>query len=339
MIQTVAIAPPPGADKRLGVRAGLPPATKPLRDVFGEALLEVATQNPRVVVLDGDLGNSTKAETVRHAFPERFFNIGIAESNLVGVAAGLAACGFIPWITSFSSFLLCNAYDQLRLAVAMSNINAKILGSHGGITLGKDGPTQMGIEDFALVGGLPTVVMLVPCDAAAMKAAVRAATDYVGPVWLRSSRVALPPIYPADGCPFTIGKANRLREGDDVTIIACGIMVAAALDAAAVLAEEGIEARVLDLHTLRPLDVEAIVAAAVETGAIVTAEEHLLTGGMGSNIARIVAQHHPVPMRFVGLADTYTESAEPDELLRKYHLTADDIVAAARAAVWAKERR
>lgn len=320
----------------LGSEAGLKPYKAPLRNVFGEALLAVATENPGVVVLDGDLGNSTKAETVRNAFPERFFNLGIAESNLVGVGAGLAACGFIPWITSFSSFLLCNAYDQIRLAIALSNINAKVLGSHGGITLGKDGPTQMGIEDFALVGGLPTFVMLVPSDPASMHAAVRAATNHIGPVWLRSSRVSLPEIYPADNCPFEIGKANMVRQGGDLTIIACGIMVAAALDAAAVLSREGIEARVIDMHTLRPMDVDAIVAAARETGAIVTAEEHLLTGGMGSNIARVVAAHHPVPMRFVGLADTYTDSGDPDDLLRKYGLTAADIAHAAREAHAAK---
>ena len=305
---------------RLGEKAGLKAYQAPLRNVFGEALLTVATENPAVVVLDGDLGNSTKAETVRKAFPERFYNIGIAESNLVGIGAGLAACGFIPWITSFSSFLLCNAYDQIRLAIAMSNLNAKILGSHGGITLGKDGPTQMGIEDLALVGGLPTFVMLVPCDPASMHAAVKAATDHIGPVFLRSSRVALPEIYPADNCPFEIGKANVIRAGTDLTIIGCGIMVAAALDAAAMLAGEGLEARVIDLHTIRPLDPSAIVAAARETGAIVTAEEHLLTGGVGGNIARIVAQNHPVPMRFVGLTDTYTESADPDDLLHKYLL-------------------
>ncbi|MCO6453396.1 MAG: transketolase family protein [Caldilineales bacterium] len=322
---------------KLGTQAGLKPFNQPLRNVFGDALLHVASENPRVVVLDGDLGNSTKAETVRQAYPERFFNIGIAESNLVGIGAGLAGAGFIPWITSFSSFLLCNAYDQIRLAVAMGNVNAKILGSHGGITLGKDGPTQMGIEDFALVGGLPTFVMLVPSDPASMHAAVKAATDHVGPVWLRSSRVALPEIYPMDDCPFEIGKANVVREGGDLTIIACGIMVAAALDAAAVLADEGIEARVLDMHTLRPMDTAAIVAAARETGAIVTAEEHLLTGGFGSNIARIVAQTHPVPMRFVGLADIYCESADPDDLLVKYHLTADDIVTAAIEAVSIKK--
>ncbi len=219
----------------------------------------------------------------------------------------------------------------------MSNINAKILGSHGGITLGKDGPTQMGIEDLALVGGLPTFVILVPSDPASMHAAVKAATDWVGPVFLRSSRVPLPEIYPMDNCPFEVGKANVVRQGDDLTIIGCGIMVAAALDAAAVLAEEGIEARVLDFHTIRPMDVEALNAAARETGALVTAEEHLLQGGMGSNIARVVASSHPVPMRFVGLADTYTDSADPDDLLVKYHLTADDIAQAAREAFAAKE--
>jgi transketolase len=320
----------------LGEKAGLKPS-KPMRDVFGDALLEVCRENPRVVVLDGDLGNSTKAETVRQAFPERFFNIGIAESNLVSIGAGLAACDLIPFITSFSSFLLCNAYDQLRLSVALSNINAKVLGSHGGITLGKDGPTQMGIEDFALVGGMPTFVMLVPCDPSSMHRAVRATVEHVGPVWLRSSRVAMPYIYPEDNCPFEIGKANVVRQGDDVTIIGCGIMVATALDAAVTLAQEGIEARVIDFHTLRPMDVDAITAAARETGALVTAEEHLLQGGMGSNIARVVASTHPVPIRFVGLADTYAESAAPEDLLEKYGLTARHIAAAARQAVAAKK--
>lgn len=319
---------------QLGEKAGLKPSV-PLRDIFGEAILAVATENPRVVVLDGDLGNSTKAETVRINFPERFFNIGIAESNLVGIGAGLEACDFIPWITSFSSFLLCNAYDQIRLAVAMSNINAKILGSHGGITLGKDGPTQMGIEDFALMGGLPTMQIVVPSDPVSMHALVRAATDYVGPVWLRSSRVALPFIYDTS-TEFEIGGSHVVREGDDLTIIANGIMVATALDAASDLAKEGVEARVVDLYSLRPIDTETILAAARETGAIVCAEEHLLQGGMGSNVARIVAGNHAVPMRFVGLADVYVESGDPWDLLKKYHLTADDIVAAAKDAFEAK---
>lgn len=314
----------------VGEKAGLE-LGKPMRDIFGEALLAVCEDNPRVVVLDGDLGNSTKTELVRSKFPERFFNIGIAESNLVGVGAGLAACELIPWITSFSSFLLCNAYDQIRLAVALSNINAKILGSHGGITLGKDGPTQMGIEDLALMGGLPTMVILVPSDPSSMHAAVKAATDHVGPVFLRSSRVPMPKIYDPENTPFEIGKANIVRQGSDLTIIACGLMVGMALDAAAELAQEGIEARVLDLHSIRPLDGQAIQAAAKETGAIVTAEEHLLQGGMGSNVARLVAETTPVPMEFIGLQDKYVESADPDDLLEKYHLTSKDIATAARA--------
>ncbi|MFN2188086.1 MAG: transketolase family protein, partial [Candidatus Promineifilaceae bacterium] len=316
-------------------KAGLEPS-KPMRDVFGDALLAVAAENPRVVVLDGDLGNSTKAERVRHAFPERFFNIGIAESNLVGIGAGMAGAGMIPWITSFSSFLLCNAYDQIRLSIALSNLNAKILGSHGGITLGKDGATQMGIEDLALMGGLPTMTILVPCDPASMHAAVRAATDYIGPVFLRSSRVPMPHIYHHDPAPFEIGKANVVREGEDLTILACGLMVPMALDAAVDLAEEGISARVLDFHTIRPMDRQAVISAAKETGAIVVAEEHLLHGGVGSNVARLVAEAHPVPMRFVGLEDTYTDSADPADLLEKYHLTSKDIVARAKEAFQAK---
>lgn len=320
----------------VGEKAGLE-LSKPMRDVFGDALLAVCIENPRVVVLDGDLGNSTKAEYVRQKFPDRFFNIGIAESNLVGVGAGLAACDLIPWITSFSSFLLCNAYDQIRLAVALSNINAKILGSHGGITLGKDGPTQMGIDDLALMGGLPTMTILVPSDPASMHAAVRVATDHVGPVFLRSSRVPMPKIYPAENPPFEIGRANIVRQGDDLSIIACGLMVGMALDAAADLEKDGIQARVLDLHTIRPLDRQAISAAARETGAIVTAEEHLLQGGMGSNVARLVAEEHPVPMRFIGLEDVFVESADPDDLLKKYRLTADDIAIAARQVFRAKQ--
>ena len=319
---------------QLGEKAGLKPS-KPLRDIFGEAILEVCKENSKIVVLDGDLGNSTKAESVRKAFPERFFNIGIAESNLTCIGAGLAACGFIPFIVSFSSFLLCNAYDQLRLAIALSNINAKVVGSHGGITLGKDGPTQMGIEDLSLMGGLPTFVILVPSDPVSMHWAVRAAAEHSGPVFLRSSRVAMPYIYNKLSS-FEIGKANTVRKGNDLTIIGCGLMVAMALDAAAELAYDGIEARVIDMHTIRPMDRAIIAKAAEETGAIVTCEEHLLHGGMGSNIARIVAETRPVPMRFVGLADVYVESAAPEDLLAKYHMTAADIVSAAREVLKVK---
>lgn len=318
----------------IGEKAGLPRG-KPLRDAFGEALLRICEQYPQVVVLDGDLGNSTKAETVRKAFPERFFNLGIAESNLVGVAVGLAFCGFVPVVVSFSSFLLCNAYDQIRLGVAMSRANVKLVGSHGGITLGKDGPTQMGIEDLALVGGLPTCTILIPCDAYSMYKALEQAVTHEGPFFIRSSRYAMPRVY-EEGSGWEVGKANILREGKDLTIIACGLMVACALDAWAELHKEGVEARVIDLHTLRPLDRVTITKAARETGAIVVAEEHLLHGGVGSNVARVVAESHPCPMRFVGLEDTYTESADADELLEAYRLTSSEIVAKCREVLEAK---
>jgi transketolase len=320
---------------RLGELAGLKPA-KRLREVFGDAMLDLVRENPRVVVLDGDLSSTTKTHHVRREFPERFFNVGIAESNMISIASGLADCGLIPFASSLSIFILANGFDQLRISVALSSVNVKVVGSHGGITLGKDGPTAMAIEDLALVGCLPTFVILVPCDPASMHRAVHAAAEYVGPVYLRSSRVAMPHIYPEGDCPFEIGKANVVRKGGDLTIIGCGLMVAAALDAAAMLAEEGIEARVVDMHTIRPLDEETIAAAARETGAIVTAEEHLLHGGLGSNMARIVAATHPVPMRFVGLADTYTDSGEPEDLLEKYGLTSRDIFEAGRQAVAAK---
>lgn len=321
---------------QLGELAGLKPA-KRMREVFGDAILELCRHNDKVVILDGDLSSTTYTKGVRQEFPDRFYNIGIAESNMISIAAGLASCGYIPFASSLAAFILANGYDQLRVSVAIANLNVKVLGSHGGITLGKDGATAMAPEDLALVGTLPPFVILAPSDPASMHQAVRAAADYVGPVYLRSSRVAMPHIYPDGDCPFEIGRANVVRQGGDVTLIGCGLMVAASLDAAVLLAREGIEARVLDMHTVRPLDEVAIVAAAHETGAIVTAEEHFIHGGMGSNIARIVAQTRPAPMRFVGLADTYTDSGEPEDLLEKYHLTAQDIVAAARAAVAAKK--
>jgi len=320
----------------LGELAGLKPA-KRMREVFGDAILELCRQNEKVIILDGDLASTTYTKGVRQEFPDRFYNVGIAESNMIGIAAGLASCGYIPFASSLASFILANGYDQLRVSVAIAKLNVKVLGSHGGITLGKDGATAMAPEDLALVGTLPTFVILVPSDPASMHKAVQAAAEYVGPVYLRSSRVAMPYLYPEGDCPFEIGEANVVRQGSDVTIIGCGLMVAAALDAAVLLAREGIEARVVDMHTIRPLDEIAIAAAARETGAIVTAEEHFLHGGMGSNIARIVAQTQPVPMRFVGLADTYTDSGEPEDLLEKYHLTANDIVNAARNAVAAKQ--
>jgi transketolase len=320
---------------KLGELAGLKPAEFQLRKAFGDALLEVARGNPRVVVLDGDLGNSTGSHTVRQAFPERFFNMGIAEANLVSVGAGFASCGYLPFITSFPSFLFCNAFDQIRLSIAIAGLKVILVGSHSGLSTGREGPSPMSIEDFALAGALPSFTIVVPCDPASMREAVLASVAHRGPVYIRSSRESLPHVYDGN-LSFTIGVANQLREGRDVTIIACGIMVAVALDAAAILAQEGIEARVLDMHTLRPLDVNAIETAARETGAIVTAEEHLLQGGMGANIARVVATTYPVPMGTVGIRDRYPGSASPFELMEDLGLTPQDVAAAAREAGAAK---
>jgi len=323
---------------QLGERAGLRPGEQ-LRKCFGEALLEASRQNPKIVVLDGDLGNSTGADTVRKAYPGRFFNLGIAEANMVGVGAGLAASGYIPFMTSLASFLWFNAFDQIRLAIAIPSLNAKLVGSHSGLTTGREGPSSMSLEDLALACSLPTFTVLVPCDEASMHAAVKAAVEHVGPVYIRSSREALPHVYDAGDCPYTIGKANLLRTGSDVTIIACGLMVPVALDAAAILSDDGIEARVLDMQTVRPLDREAVEAAARETGAIVTAEEQLVGSGMGNSIARLVAGSCPIPMRFIGVHDSFGVSASLTELMEKFGMTAHHVAQAAREAIAAKTGR
>ena len=322
---------------RIGEKAGLEPGTKQMRDAFGEALLEVARADDRIVALDGDLSSSTGMAGMRTTFPERFFNIGIAEANLVGVSAGLAASGFIPFVGSLPSFLLPNAYDQLRLQVAIAGLNVKLLGSHAGVSTGREGPTSMSIEDFALIGGLPPFVILVPSDETTMRAAVKAAAAHVGPVYIRSSRGEFPRIYP-DGASVEIGKAGTVRPGRDVTLIACGLMTGVALDAAAMLAEQGIDARVLDMVTVKPVDRQAIVQAARETGAIVTAEEHLVRGGMGAAVSQVVAEECPVPMRFVGIRDTYMESGSVDELMARHGFAAADVAAAGLAAVAAKRK-
>ncbi len=313
--------------KRIGLEYGLP-----TRNAFGEALRELGHENPNIVVVDGDVNNSTRTKFFAADFPERFFNVGIAESNLIGVASGLAASGKEALAASFAVFLLANAYDQIRMSIAFPRLNVKLVGSHSGISIGEDGPSQMAIEDLALATALPHFVVLVPADEPSMGAATRAMFEHEGPVYLRTGRPKVPIVYP-DGVEFRIGKANRLREGGDVTLIACGLMVAAALEAAQTLSEEGIEARVLDMHTLKPLDAEAIEAAARETGAIVTAEEHLLQGGLGAGVARVVVERYPVSMGFVGLDKTYAESGGAQELLEKYGLMPAGIVAAARRAV------
>jgi transketolase len=317
--------------KQIGLEYG-----PPTRNAFGESLKEIGRENPNLVVVDGDVGNSTRTGYFGEEFPERFFNVGIAESNLVGMASGLAASGKDVLAASFACFLLCNAFDQIRMSVAFPNANVKLMGSHSGVSIGEDGPSQMGIEDIALATTLPNFTVLVPADAPAAKAATRAMFAHEGPVYLRTGRPRVPVVY-ENGLEFEIGKANELREGNDLTIIACGLMVAAALEAADNLNRNGVRARVLDMHTLKPLDVEAIEKAARETGAIVTVEEHLLQGGLGAGVARAVSERHPVPVEFVGIHDTYAESGTSQELLEKYGLTAKDIRSAAEKVLKRKK--
>lgn len=300
---------------------------KAVRDAFGAALKELGKDYPNVVTVDGDVGNSTRTEMFAKAYPERGFNVGIAESNMIGVAAGLAAAGKTPVVSSFAAFLICNAYDQIRMCVAYPELNVKLVGSHAGISIGEDGASQMGIEDVALACAMPGMTVIVPADAPSAKKATKAMLDHNGPVYLRCGRIDVPEVY-NENSEFTIGKANLLRDGKDVTIIATGLMVGMAMDAAANLEKSGVKARVLDMHTIKPVDEAAIVAAAKETGRIVVAEEHLMAGGLGSIVATVVSQNTPVPIEYVNLKDTFAESGDPEGLLVKYGLTSDAIVQA-----------
>jgi len=310
------------------------PAT---REAFGRALVELGRENKDIVVCDADLSKSTMTVYFQKEFPDRFFSFGIAEANMVAQAAGMAYAGKIPFAASFSAFVMNKGFEQLRVCVAYPNVNVKIVGTHSGISIGEDGPSQMSVEETSLACSLPGFVVISPADEASTKALVRAAAAHVGPVFIRTGRPKAPIIYNGDQ-KFEIGKAVELVEGSDVTIVANGLLVAEAIRAAETLEAEGISARVLDLHTVKPLDREALRRAAAETGAIVAAEEHLVDGGMGVRVAQAVAEMHPVPMEFVGIQDTYAESGKPDELLEKYGLVARDIVAAVRKVLTRKRR-
>jgi transketolase len=298
---------------------------KSTREAFGLALAKIGESFKDIVVLDGDVHNSTRTEHFAKKFPDRFFNVGIAESDLVSIASGMAASGKRAWLASFACFVMCNGYDQLRMSVAFPCLDVKVVGTHAGISIGEDGPSQMGIEDVSLACSLPNFTVVVPADEPSMDQAVQALAGIRTPAYLRAGRPNVPIVY-ENGAPFHLGKANQLRDGKDLTIIANGLMVALALEAADQLAAQGVRARVLDIHTVKPCDDAAVLAAARETGRIVVAEEHLLHGGLGSVVAMSAARQHPVPMRFVGLRDTFAESGPPEALLAKYGLTAADIL-------------
>jgi len=302
---------------------------KATRDAYGETLVEIGKMNPDVVVLDADLSKATKSSIFLEKFPERFFNVGIQEANLVGVAVGLASCGKIPFISSFASFLISKGFDQLRMGVAFSELNVKVVGSHGGISVGEDGASQMSIEDIALMTSLPGFVVVVPSDETSTRALVLETAKHSGPVYIRTGRPKAPVVYKA-GTDFELGKGVRLREGKDLTIIANGLEVFEALAAAERLADDGISASVIDMHTVKPLDTDLILEEAKRTGHVLVAEEHQIWGGLGSAVATFLAKKHPCKMGFVAIQDTFAESGKADELLEKYGLTHPHIVKAAK---------
>jgi transketolase len=301
------------------------------RDAYGKALLKLGESNPQVVVLDADLWTSTRTQKFREKWPERFVDLGIAEQNMIGVAAGLALEGKIPFASSFACFG-ARGWEQVRVSVGLANVNVKLAFTHGGLTVGEDGASAQMLEDIALWRAMPNMAVIVPADGIEGEKATLAAAEHFGPVYLRFGRSNEPILFTED-YDFRIGKAAKLRDGADVTIAACGIMTARAAQAAEQLAAEGIEATLLNLATIKPIDVEAITEAASNTGAIVTAEEHQINAGLGGAVAEVTARHCPVPVEMVAVNDTYGETGTPDELLEKYGLTVEAIVAATRRAV------
>lgn len=302
------------------------------RDAYGQALAELGAMNDRVVVLDADLSKSTKTNDFKKVFPERFFNIGIAEQNLLGTAAGFAAAGKIPFASSFAVFAVGRAYDQIRNSIAYPNLNVKIAATHAGLTVGEDGGSHQMLEDIALMRALPNMTVIVPADGVETKQAIMAAAEYEGPVYIRLGRPKVPVLFD-ETYSFQIGKGVVLREGSDVTLVATGIMVSKAMEAAEALAAEGVSAAVVNISTIKPIDAELITEQAKKTGAVVTCEEHNMYGGLGSAVAEVLVENAPVPMARVAVEDSFGESGLPDQLLEKYGLTADAIAEKAKAVI------
>ena len=295
------------------------------RDAYGKALVELGRKYGDVVVLDADLSKSTKTADFAKAFPERFINIGIAEQNLMGVAAGLAASGKVAFASSFAIFASGRAFEIVRNSLAYASLNVKVCATHAGLTVGEDGGSHQSVEDIAVMRSIPNICVEVPADGTSTRKAVAAIYERPGPVYLRLGRPAVPVLYNED-MDFTIGRGIELRDGRDATLIACGIMVSKCLEAADRLHEAGIEVSVIDMHTIKPIDQELIVRKARETGAILTVEEHSILGGLGGAVCEIVCQECPVPVLRMGIMDVFGQSGSPDELLQYYGLTIDKIV-------------
>lgn len=303
------------------------------REAYGKALAKLGMENPNVVVFDADLSKSTKTSEFKNVCPERHFNMGIAEANMMAVAAGFSTCGKIPFASTFAIFAAGRAFEQIRNTICYPNLNVKVCATHAGITVGEDGASHQSVEDISLMRSIPNMTVINPSDAVETEAVIRAIAEYNGPCYVRLGRAAVETINDNAEYKFEIGKGITLREGKDVTIIATGIMVEAALEAYNMLAEEGIKAKVINIHTIKPIDNELITKAAQETGVIVTAEEHSVIGGLGSAVCEVVSETHPVPVMRVGIKDVFGESGKPNELLKAYGLTAEDIVKAVKKGI------
>lgn len=301
----------------------------PMRDGYGKALLKLIGNGKPVVALDADVAKSTRTVWVRDQYPEHFLDMGIAEQDMVGTASGLALGGMIPFASTYGVFLAGRAWDQIRTTVCYNNLNVKLAGAHAGISVGPDGATHQALEDVALMRVLPNMAVVVPCDAVETEKATLALAEREGSCYIRFGREAVPVITDEDS-PFEIGKANVLRDGKDAVLFANGAMVYEGLEAAKQLAGEGIDLMVINLHTVKPLDQEAVLAAARKTGRVITAEEHQAAGGMGSAVAECLAQHYPVPMRILGMQDGFGESGAPDELMKRYGFSSDAIYQAVK---------
>ena len=301
----------------------------PMRDGYGEDLLSLCEKGENIMVLDADVAKSTRTVWVRDQYPERFLDMGISEQDMVGTAAGLALSGMTPFVSTYCVFLAGRAWDQIRTTVCYNNLNVKLAGAHAGISVGPDGATHQSLEDVALMRVLPNMTVIVPCDAEETRKATLAIAEKNGPCFIRFGREAVP-VVTDENTPFEIGKARLCREGSDVTVFANGAMVYEALQAADALSADGVSVRVFDLHTVKPLDENAILAAAKETGCIVTAEEHQMNGGMGGAVAEFLVKNCPVPMEMVAVQDSFGESGQPGELMDKYGLNSKAIVKAIR---------
>jgi transketolase len=295
------------------------------REAYGKVLVELGKQNEDIVVLDADLSKSTKTSSFGKVFPNRFFNMGISEQNLMGTAAGLAASGKIPFASTFAMFATGRAFEIIRNSICYPKLNVKVCATHAGITVGEDGASHQALEDIACMRAIPNMTVINPADAISAEALIYAASEYKGPVYIRLGRAKVPVIYNKEDYEFEIGKGIEVKEGQDVTIIATGIMVDKALKAREDLLKEGISARVIDIHTIKPIDKDIIIKATKETKAIVTVEEHNILGGLGSAVAEVVVENSPVPMKMIGINDTFGESGKPDQLLEKYGLTPENI--------------